>query len=85
MKKADLRILLIDHDPVGLISDDDKNYDEYDPEVDSIFSSLHTCENADDVLDLVWNVFVYWFGEKTLKGKEHYRGIADEIWNAIRR
>ncbi len=53
--------LLFRADPIG-ISFDDENLDEYDPEAGTILPRLKTCEAADDVLRVVHEEFVRWFG-----------------------
>lgn len=71
--------LLFRADPIG-ISFDDENLDEYDPEAGTILPRLKTCEAADDVLRVVHEEFVRWFGAATAGPRELYKPIASEIW-----
>jgi len=72
--------LLYRHDPIGINFDFDENTDEYEPEVGTILPRLNSCRSADDVLQVVHEEFVRWFGSGTAGPPEHYRKIASEVW-----
>ena len=75
--------LLFRHDPIGI--NFDENTDEYDPEVGTILPRLHTCGSADDVLRVVHEEFVRWFGPGSAGPQECYAVIAGEIWEVWQR
>jgi hypothetical protein len=70
--------LLFRHDPIGI--NFDNNSDEYEPEVGTILPKLRICESATDVLQVVHEEFVRWFGPVTAGPKERYVEISAEIW-----
>jgi hypothetical protein len=70
--------LLFRHDPIGINFDD--NTDEYESEVGTILPRLRTCESPEDVLLVVHQEFVRWFGEATTGSAQRYVTIAAEIW-----
>jgi hypothetical protein len=71
--------LLFRHDPIGI--NFDNNSDEYEPEVGTILPKLRICESASDVLQVVHEEFVRWFGPVTAGPKERYVEISAEIWH----
>ena len=76
--------LLFRHDPEGI--NFETNTDEYEPEVDTILPRLRSCHSEDDdVLKVVHEEFVQWFGAETAGPREHYARIAAEIWQLWRK
>jgi hypothetical protein len=75
--------LLFSHDPIGI--NFDENPDEYDPEAGTILPRLHGCKSRDDVLSMVHEEFVHWFGVDTAGPQERYARIASEIWDIWQR
>ncbi len=75
---GDAAALLFRHDPIGI--NFDTNPDEYEPEVGTILPKLRICESASDVLQVVHEEFVRWFGPITAGPKERYVEISAEIW-----
>jgi hypothetical protein len=73
-----LLALLFRADPIGINFED--NTGEYAPEVGTILPRLKSCKSADDVLQVVHEEFVRWFGPETAGSREHYRKIAGEVW-----
>jgi hypothetical protein len=71
--------LLFRHDPIG-ISLDNPNTDEYEPEAETILPRLTSCRRSDDVLDVVHQEFVRWFGAETAGSPQRYEQIASELW-----
>jgi len=71
--------LLFRHDPIG-ISFDNENTDEYEPEAETILPRLSGCHSSDEVLDVVHEEFVRWFGEDTAGPKKRYEQIAPDLW-----
>ncbi len=67
-------------DPMGISFA--SNTDEYDPEVSSILPRLKDCQSADDVRSVVYQEFVYWFGDETAGQESDYAEIAHEVWDA---
>ena|SRR5579863_1447471 len=75
--------LLFRVDPIG-IAFDNENLDEYAPGVGTILPRLNACESSDDVLRVVHEEFVRWFGAPTAGPREHYQEIALGIWDLWR-
>jgi hypothetical protein len=66
------------HDPIGI--NFETNTDEYDPEVGTIIPRLSTCRSKSDVLVVVHEEFIKWFGEDTAGDMSSYEKIAEEVW-----
>jgi hypothetical protein len=75
--------LLFRHDPIGI--NFEHNTDEYEPEVGTILPRLKTCTSANELLQVVHEEFVRWFGIETAGSQDRYRKIADEIWHLLQR
>lgn len=73
--------VLLDEDPIGIYSEQDKNTDEYDSEAERIAERLSTCKSPEDVQSLVWDVFVRYFGEEIAGSREEYCKIASRLWD----
>jgi hypothetical protein len=74
--------LLFRHDPIGINFDD--NSDEYETEAGTILPRLTSCRSEADVLTVVYEKFVRWFGAGNAGSKERYQKIAAEIWHLWR-
>jgi hypothetical protein len=74
----DVAALLFRHDPIGI--NFDENTDEYEPETGTILPRLSSSQSEQDVLHIVHEEFVRWFGADTAGSPERYSGIASEIW-----
>ncbi len=74
--------ILFDHDPIRI--NVGFNTNEYAPEVGTILPRLKNANNESDVVDIVHEEFVRWFGTKIAGDKEQlvYRNIAAEVWQA---
>jgi hypothetical protein len=75
---TDVLALLFKADPIGINFKD--NFDEYEPEVDTILPRLSSCANAGDVEKVVHQEFVRWFDRDTAGPQERYRAVARQIW-----
>jgi hypothetical protein len=73
-----LESLLFRADPIGINFED--NADEYEPEVHTILPRLGSCASSDDVLRVVHEEFVRWFGAETAGPLSRYHQIASDIW-----
>lgn len=62
------------------IAFENENADEYDPETGTILPRLENCASASDVLSMIHEEFVRWFGADTAGPLELYSDIAFEIW-----
>ncbi len=76
---SDLRKCFFEHDPIGI--NFGSNTDEYDPEVGTIIPRLAKCGSQADVLEVVHQEFVKWFGSDIAGGKSRYEEIATDVWN----
>ena len=74
--------ILFNHDPKRI--NFGFNTDEYDPEVGTILPRLKNANSESDVVDIVHEEFVRWFGTKIAGDKEQhvYRNIASDVWRA---
>lgn len=70
--------LLFRHDPVGMAFEHNK--DEYLPEAGTILPRLNGCQSEADVLPIVYEEFLHWFGNAA-GTRERYVEIASEIWD----
>ena len=68
------------HDPIGINSEENK--DEYDPEVSTILPRLKDAKSEEDVIKIVSEEFVNWFGAVTAGDSTLYKEAAKEIWAA---
>jgi hypothetical protein len=69
--------LLFRHDPVGIVFEHNK--DEYAPEAGTILPRLSGCQSPQDVLPVVYEEFLHWFGDAA-GPRERYVQIASELW-----
>ena len=74
--------LMFEHDPIEI--NFETNTDEYDPEAGTVIYRLPTANNEDDVLDILHQEFVVWFGEDTAGNRNRYAGLASDIWKIWR-
>jgi len=79
---SDIEAILFKHDLMGINFED--NTDEYAPEVDTILPRLKDARNKEDVITILHEEFMRWFGEGIVKNKNHptYLAMATEIWAA---
>jgi len=73
--------ILFHNDPIGINFED--NTDEYEPEVGTILPRLKEATSEADVLDIVHEEFIKWFGGEDVVGpRSRYKRIAQDIWHA---
>jgi hypothetical protein len=70
--------ILFRHDPARI--NFEVNQGEYEPEAGTILPRLRNCQSRDEVLRVVHEEFVRWFGAATAGPSESYHEIASEIW-----
>ncbi len=70
-------------DPIGLLAVG-APADEYRPEIGTILPRLSAADSEDDVLVIVHEEFVRWFGASIAGPTTAYRTIASRIWDALR-
>jgi hypothetical protein len=70
--------LLFQYDPLGI--NFETNTDEYDPEVGTILPRLRDCASEADVVRVVHEEFMRWFGEDSVGSADQYAEISAEIW-----
>ncbi|SRR5579871_3784605 len=73
-----IQAILLRHDPIGI--DFEVNPEEYDPETGTILPRLRSCNSYSDVLRVVHEEFVRWFGPEDAGSAERYAEIASETW-----
>jgi hypothetical protein len=74
---ASISEALFKADPAGI--NFETNTDEYEPEATTIIPRLRTAQSAEDVQNIVYEEFLYWFGG-TAGTKDNYAAVAAEIW-----
>jgi hypothetical protein len=74
--------ILFKHDPIRINLGG--NTDEYDPEVGTILPRVKDANSESDVVTIIHEEFVRWFGVKIVGDREQpiYRKIASEVWTA---
>jgi hypothetical protein len=75
--------LLFERDPIGI--NFESNTDEYEPEAETITLRLQASATVDDVIRIVHEEFVHWFGAETAGPQARYKAIAGAIWNLWQR
>ena len=76
---GELALALARRDPIGLVGVGAPD-DEYEPEVGTILSRLGTVSSEGEVLDVVHEEFLRWFGPEVAGPRERYAGAASEVW-----
>ena len=71
--------LLMKFDPIGI--NFGNNIDEYKPEAESILNQIKETSTREEILLIVHQEFIRWFGVEIAGGKSKYIDIADEIYN----
>lgn len=74
--------VLFTHDPMG-ICDHSEGASEYAAEVNSILPRLKNAASAKDVLAIVFEEFVRWFGANENRNSSKYEVVASEIWGLL--
>lgn len=79
-----LKKIINEVDPLGLIDfDTPESLNEYEPELKEIFKKDITHLNGKDLSEWVRHVFVSYFNENLIKGKEKYDLIANKYLNTV--
>ena len=76
-----LERLFFARDPIGI--NFSENADEYRPEAETITLRLPEASSETELLWIVHEEFVRWFGESTAGPINRYEGIASEIWGLL--
>lgn len=76
--------IIIRADPIGIYDSDAGNTDEYDMEVRAIIQNLPKCKNKQDLLEIIWQVFVRFFGSETAGTKDKYIIITEKVWDYLK-
>jgi hypothetical protein len=76
-KFFELRSLINNHDPIGLINMGCPE-DEYEAEVKTIIVQLGNKQTENEILDLVYTEFERWFGDAG--NKKNYLPLASDIF-----
>jgi hypothetical protein len=69
-------------DPIGLLEIGAPS-DEYAPEIGTIVPRLASVERLDDVVAVLHEEFIRWFGDDTAGPRHGYEESARDIWNAV--
>ena len=69
-------------DPIGL-HEAGAPADEYGPEIGTILSRLASVQQPGEVVGVVHEEFVRWFGEGTAGPRQAYEAPARQIWDAL--
>ncbi len=71
--------LLFAYDPAGV--NFGQNWDEYEPEVDTILPRLDEATSEEDALTIIHQEFQRWFGADGAGPLSAYEEVAHEIWS----
>lgn len=80
---SQLQKCFFEHDPIGI--NFGFNVDEYDPEVGTVIPRLPDCHSQADVLVVLHEEFVQWFGAATAGNASRYEKIAADVWRIWKR
>jgi hypothetical protein len=69
-------------DPIGLLEIGAPT-DEYGPEIGTIVPRMPSAQQLDDVIDVLHQEFLRWFGDDTAGPRQAYEAPAREIWGAL--
>ena len=73
-----LRSIINKHDPLNLIIIGCSE-DEYDPEVETIYEKLKPTNTEEEILDIVYDEFVNWFGSSA-GHKDSYIEMSKDVY-----
>ena len=68
------------HDPIGLLAAG-APADEYEPEVGSLVPRLAEAATAAELLRIVHEELVRWFGDRLAGPAERHTALADDLWS----
>ncbi len=78
-KFLELRSIVNKYDPIKLIALGSPA-DEYEPEVTTLITKLNNKLSENEVFDLVFNEFDFWFGGSTTGPKSSYKSLAKDVY-----
>jgi len=78
---AQLEGLLFQHDPIGI--NFEENVDEYRTEAETITLRLPEATTEAELVRIIHEEFVRWFGESTAGPTTRYERIASQIWELL--
>jgi hypothetical protein len=70
------------HDIMHICSPHRDNSEEYAPEVGTVLPRLKNAKSKQDIQDIIYEEFVFWFGSKPIYNRDSYELIANDVWNA---
>lgn len=70
--------LMFQHDAIGI--NFTTNTDEYEPEAGTVIPRLASCSSVDDVMTVLHEEFVRWFGSEIAGELQRYSELANDIW-----
>ncbi|MBT4210072.1 MAG: hypothetical protein HOE19_04135 [Candidatus Komeilibacteria bacterium] len=80
-----LKSIINEEDPLGLVdSDTPESLNEYDPEIEKILEKDIVNLGNEELRDWIHEVFVSFFNEELVKGKDKYDSIANKFINALK-
>jgi len=53
---------------------------EYALEACAIINNLPCCKSLDDLVEIVHEIFIFWFDEEIAGNRERFRDVSSEIW-----
>ena len=74
------REIVNNHDPINLIAIG-APWDEYDPEIKDILKHFADVKHVDELIEIVWEIFVRWFDKVIAGAKERYRALSQDLWD----
>ncbi len=78
-----MRGILNKHDPIKIYYFT-KAFDEYDPEIKTIYKRSKAVNNLDNFTTLVHKVFIRWFGKDITGKKKKYVKLSKELFELLK-
>ena len=71
--------VMYSHDPMGI--NFGVNPDEYDLEASTVIPRLVGCNSSNELVTILHEEFVYWFGIEAAGELTRYSALAEDLWN----
>lgn len=80
-----MKEVLNKHDPIGIYSGKNVNFDEYNSEIKEIYKIFKRCKNLDEFIIEIHKIFINFFKEEIVGSKEKYIKISKDIFELLSR
>lgn len=76
--------MLSEEDPIGIVYEDVGNFDEYEAEVQSILPRLSKCKSINDIQNVIYDEFCFYFTLEIAGPITRYRKISERVFNELK-